>query len=74
MIDQNEPPRQTSFFDFKVALTLVAVALTPPKVNHFLIKHIWTLPENLKKIHPYTSVLCCCLTDGRADGQTPMIT
>ena len=64
---------KSSFFKFKVALTMVAVALTPPKFNHFLLEHFGN-SENLKKIHSQLNELHCSLTYRQTGGQTPMIT
>ena len=50
--DQRVNSIKTSFFDFKVALISVAVALAPPKFNHLLLTQILELSENFNKIHP----------------------
>ena len=39
-------------FDFKVALTLAAVALAPTIFNHLLLTQLLALSENFNKTHP----------------------
>ena len=55
---------KSSFFKFKVTLTMVAVALTLPKFNH-LLKHFGN-SENLKK-NPFTTFSVTLFTNRRTN-------
>ena len=68
MVDQNQP--QCELGDEKLIFQylrwflqlIAAVALIPPKFNHFLLKHFGNF-ENLKKIHSHPFELRSSVTN-----------
>ena len=44
-------------------LKYATVTFTSPKFNQLLLKHMWAMCENLKKIHQYVFELYCSQTN-----------